>query len=84
MSAQREEFILKTDAQTFADKTHAWLIANNPAYARSVAIGQTLRWAFPYQDATPTVWGVNVKDRCMGSLTVPEVSALKPVPTVAI
>jgi hypothetical protein len=80
----RLEFVLQADALTKAAAIHAWLIANNPAYARSVAIGQTLRWAFPYQDATPTVWGVNVKDRCMGSLSVPEVSALKPVPTTSV
>lgn len=84
MSALRSEYILKTDAQTFADKIHAWMISNIPHYARSVLAGQTLRWAIPYQDEVPTVWGVNVKDRCIGSLTAPEVSALKSIPTASV
>lgn len=76
MSAWRLEFALEADAQTLADRVHAFMIANNRDYARSVGRGQTLRWAFPYQDQIPTVWSVNIKDRSFASLTGPERSAV--------
>lgn len=79
----RLEFDTKPAAQSKADAIHAWLIANSPDYARSVAVGQTLRWAIPRQDVdeagnvTGTKWNVAIKGRCMGGLTAQERAAVK-------
>lgn len=85
----RLEYSLKADAQAVADKTHAWLIANNPFYAKSVADGKTLRWDVPRQqtDASGKViagspWSVFVKDKALSALAQAEVNVLKE-PTLA-
>jgi hypothetical protein len=79
----RLEFDTKAAAQSKADAIHAWLIANDAAYAASVASGQTLRWAIPRQDVDKdgnvigTKWHIAVKGRCMGALTAQEKNAVK-------
>lgn len=81
----RLEFALKANAQIFANKVHAQMIATNPAYAKSVAFGQTTAWAKPYQDRDSkggvigTSWYVNVKDRCLYVLSATDLAALKPM-----
>lgn len=79
----RLEFALKADAQAFAAKVHAQMIATNPDYAKSVTAGQTTAWAIPYQDRDAegkvigTLWYVNVKYRCLGAMTAQERGAIK-------
>lgn len=83
----RLEYATRIAAQAKADAIHSGLIDNNRAYAGSVAAGQTLRWAFPYQDLDDngvpinTLWYVNCKERCLGELTAGERTALKPYRT---
>lgn len=60
----------KTAAQARADQIHAWMIANSPPYADSVAKGHTLRWAIPFEDAGK--WAIHTKPRCQGALTQAE------------
>lgn len=69
------------DAQSFCDKTHAALIAEDAPYAKSVAAGQTVRWDSPRFDldanGKPTGQPyVIVKDRCAPTLTPAESSAV--------
>lgn len=77
----RLEFATQSEAQACADSIHQRMAANFTAYARSVAAGQTLRWAIPYQDVDESGrpigsnWYVNVKDRCDSVLTTQETSA---------
>lgn len=64
-------------AQAFCDKTHAQMIASSPAYAKSVADGQTVRWDSPRQnldaEGKPTGdYFVIVKDRVDATLTPTE------------
>ena len=40
----------KADAEAAADKAHQHKIATDPAYAKSVAEGRTLRWSLPLQE----------------------------------
>lgn len=75
MSAWRLEFAVQANAQSLADRTHTWMVANDSEYARSVGAGQTLRWAIPYFDTT--VWCTNIKTRSFNSLSGPERSAVK-------
>lgn len=65
-------------AQELADRCHAYLIANDAAYAASVAAGQTLRWAIPAQDDGTGLWAVVVDDRCLGALTPEEYTLPSP------
>lgn len=71
----RLEFATRLLAQAFADDVHSRMVANDSAYARSVASGQTLRWAIPYQDGL--LWYVNLKQRADKILTTVERTALK-------
>lgn len=65
-------------AQAVANRIHNDLIADSPLYAASVAAGQTLRWAIPYQekDRNGNVidpnWRVTVDERVRGVLTSAE------------
>lgn len=71
-------------AQAFADRVHAWMIANNLDYAGSVAAGQTTAWAKPYQDLDKfgvpldTLWYINLKERSVTACSAPERAALLP------
>ena len=58
-------------AQELADRCHARLIANDAAYAASVAAGQTLQWAIPAEQENGT-WAVLVTARVYGCLTKDE------------
>jgi hypothetical protein len=71
----RLEYGSQAAAEAKANVLHNWLISNNPAYARSVEIGQTLRWDIPRLDAGN--WTVYIKARCLSQLTGPEVAALR-------
>lgn len=62
----------EAEAQELADRCHAWLIANDPAYAASVAAGQTLQWAIPTQDEDTGLWQVPVSERVYPCLTSDE------------
>jgi hypothetical protein len=70
------EYATAAEAQAKADAIHSWMIANKPPYAASVAAGQTVRWAIPYQTA---FWCVNVKDRSFDALSVPEKAVVKEI-----
>lgn len=59
-------------AQELADRCHAYLIANDSAYAASVEAGQTLQWAIPTQDEETGLWQVTVNERVYGCLTAEE------------
>lgn len=79
----RLESDLKAEMQAAADKMHAYLIATSPAYAASVAKGQTLRWDIPRlpvdangQPVPGGKWFAIVKDKCLPALTKTEVVAL--------
>lgn len=65
---------------------HAWLVANDPAYAKSVADGQTKRWDIPMQelDVNRLVIGYStwVKSRCAAALTPLESSRLVTAPKI--
>lgn len=80
-------FATRTEAQTFADRVHAWMIANNADYARSVSAGQTTAWARPYQDLDEnrvplnTNWYINLKERSVNACTAPERAAFLPYRT---
>lgn len=78
-------------AQELADRCHAWLIANDEAYAASVVAGQTTAWAVPRLPhevcdmggiviATVTAWTVPVSERVMGALTDAERAELPLLP----
>lgn len=62
----------QAEAQELADRCHAYLIANDPAYAASVAAGQTLQWAIPAQDEDTGLWQVPVNERVYPCLTAEE------------
>lgn len=74
----------EAEAQELADRCHAYLIANDQAYAASVAAGQTLQWAIPtlvyadselgFNDQPGLVvgWSVPVNERVFGCLTAEE------------
>lgn len=62
----------QAEAQELADRCHAYLIANDAAYAASVAAGQTLQWAIPTQDEDTGLWQVPVSERVFGCLTAEE------------
>ncbi len=71
----------QTEAQELADRCHAYLIANDPAYAASVEAGQTLQWAIPaeafemQEDGTRGAflgWQVPVNERVYPCLTADE------------
>jgi hypothetical protein len=74
------EFLTENDAKAKADAIHAWLIANNPAYAKSVAGGQTTAWARPY--ASKLGFAINVKPRAEPALSAAEKLLLKAFSTV--
>lgn len=59
----------RLEAQTICDAIHQRMIASNTAYARSVAAGQTVRWAVPRRDFDENEvetgdYFVTIKDRC--------------------
>ena len=62
----------EAEAQELADRCHAWLIANDSAYAASVAAGQTRQWAIPAQDEDTGLWQVLVNERVYPCLTKAE------------
>lgn len=72
----------QAEAQELADRCHAYLIANDPAYAASVEAGQTTAWAVPQEvfaldaDGKPTGpslgWQVTIEPRVFGVLTAEE------------
>ncbi len=75
-------------AQGKATAIHNALLAQNSDYAASVARGNTVRWAVPYQDldaigGSPinSNWYVNCKTRMLGSLSGPDRAALLPFRT---
>ena len=69
------EFPTQVSAQSAADALHARMIALDPDYAKSVANGQTVAWAIPYE--IDGRWYVNVKDR--GRKAVDDKVKLKPI-----
>lgn len=70
----RLEFTTQAEAQAEADRIHAWMVANDTAYAASVYAGHTTKWADPIQDydddgnVIGTKWCVPVSARCAGAL----------------
>lgn len=72
-------------AQDFADRAHAYLLAdeNDAAYARSAQAGQTARWAVPSRDVDEDGsavgdWYIPVELRCLGAFTEKELARLDP------
>lgn len=65
-------------AQELADRCHSYLLANDSAYAASVAVGQTLRWAIPAQDEDTGLWTVPVSERVYPCLTADEYTPPQP------
>ena len=80
----RLEFATRIEAQAFADKMHANMIAVDPDYAKSVQKGHTTAWAIPYQERDEagkvigTLWYVNVKDRGRKAAEPADLVKLKP------
>lgn len=78
MRAWRRQVSLRADALAFANRVHQWMISTDSSYKRSVAAGQTLRWAIPYQlkDADGNLlrdgWQVNIKSRSYEALSTTE------------
>lgn len=73
----------QASAQAKCDDIHTKQIATSPAYAKSVADGQTKRWDVPAQDRDAlgniipaSQWGVVVKDRVSAVLTPGEKTLL--------
>lgn len=62
----------EAEAQELADRCHAYLIANDSAYAASVAAGQTTAWAIPSLDEETGLWSVPVTERVYPCLTKAE------------
>ena len=62
----------EAEAQELADRCHAYLIDNDPAYAASVEAGHTLQWAIPVQDEDTGLWSVPVNERVYPCLTLDE------------
>ena len=81
----RLEFSTRIEAQAFADKMHANMIAVDPDYAKSVQKGHTTAWAIPYQErdaagkVVGTLWYVNVKDRGRKAAEPGDLPKLKPI-----
>ena len=66
----RLEFNTQAEAQAKADAIHAWLLANDTAYAASVYAGNTVKWADAVQDVDESgkpIWYVPVSSRCAGA-----------------
>jgi len=73
--------LTQATAQARADSLHTRMLATDPAYAASVARGQTLRWCQPLQDMSipaqigdlpvplSAFWYCRVNARCAGVLT---------------
>ena len=80
----RLEFPNRIEAQAFADKMHANMIAVDRDYARSVSKGHTTAWAIPYQERDAagkvigTLWYVNVTDRGRKAAEPADLVKLKP------
>lgn len=77
------ELASQAAAQTRADEIHAWLIANDAAYAKSVQLGQTVRWSFAKaalddKGVATGKWDVTTKPRVRNALTTAEKLAEKP------
>lgn len=72
----------QAEAQELADRCHAWLIANDPAYAASVEAGHTLQWAIPTQGEKTGLWSVPVNERVFGCLTAEEYTPPDPPPFI--
>jgi hypothetical protein len=84
----RLRYATRLAAGTKANEIHAWMIANIPAYAKSVEEGHTLRWANAYQDLDtngvpipPGWWYVNCKARAINALSPGELAAMYPYRT---
>ena len=77
--SERLEFATEAEAQAYADKIHADLIATDPAYAKSVEKGGTTAWAIPYQLVGTKMWCVNVKPRCLTAVKEADKAKLKPI-----
>lgn len=75
-------FATKGEAQSKADAIHAYIVANNSAYAKSVTDGKTVRWDVPHQDLddkgqpVDTQWFVFLKPKGLGALTAQEIAGL--------
>lgn len=67
-------------ATAFAARTHNRMISQNGDYANAVAKNQILAWALPYQTTSAVGWFVNVKSRCLDTLSQAERDALDPGP----
>lgn len=71
-------YATQAEAQTKAGAVHAWMVANDAAYAQSVEADQTLRWSIPEQDVdeagnpVDSRWFIVTKPRCQGALTQAE------------
>ena len=72
----------ESEAQELADRCHEYLIANDEAYAASVAAGQTRQWAIPAQDEDTGLWSVPVNERVYGCLTAEEYTPPDPPPLI--
>lgn len=70
----------EAEAQELATRCHEYLIANDPAYAASVAAGHTLQWAIPTQDEDTGMWSVPVSERVYPCLTSDEYALPAPDP----
>lgn len=69
--------ISQAKAQEYADRAHAYLLANDSQYADSVAKGYTKRWAFPMQDKNG--WYINVEERCIKEFSDTELLTTAPL-----
>lgn len=67
-------------AAAFATRTHNRMINQNGDYADAVRKGQITAWAIPYQVTSSPAWFVNVKSRCLDTLSQAERDALDPGP----
>lgn len=78
----RLQYATREEAQAKASAIHAWMIANDSAYANSVSAGQTTSWAKPYRDfdtlgvPISIFWYVNCKERCRAALSAADLLAL--------
>jgi hypothetical protein len=83
----RLRYATRLEAGTKANDIHAWMIANVPSYAASVAAGQTTKWANAYQDLDDagvpisSFWWVNCRQRVIEALSPGEVAAMFPYRT---
>ena len=72
-AAMKLNYATKAAAQARADSVHAQLIATDELYAASVAAGQTLRWAIPFEEPGGN-WNFHLQNRVRKVLTPTEVS----------